>query len=238
MVDDFFEEGVTELPHVPGEPVVQVPNPTSSGLGSIILNKWKKRQSKLINDFSIAAWCLSVMKEVYDDCTSRITGEDRLALRRMVKKLHVAPCPNEQVADLTLDEIEDLFVEEFDQFRSQTGIFADGSTCGGKWTSKDARDGKSHIWHQKWTLPYTKVLGWVGVRLCSKLLGIGQCERNWRDVSAVKGKRKGKPKAGKVEKKGILMTTALINTARIKQDARERIDCKGPNAMFGEEDLR
>ena len=54
-IDGFFEEGVTELPHVPGEPVVQVPNPTSSGLGSIILNKWNKRQSKLINDFSIAA---------------------------------------------------------------------------------------------------------------------------------------------------------------------------------------
>ena len=91
--------------------------------------------------------------------------------------LHIHPCPNEQVAGLTLDEIEELFIEEFNDFRHHTGVVALGANCGGRWNTNEARDGKSHLWHGKWTLPYTKVLGFAGARFTSQPLGIGQCER-------------------------------------------------------------
>ena len=37
------------------------------------------------------------------------------------------------------------------------------------WSSKDIRDGNSHLWHQKYSLSYTKVLGFVYFRVTSKI---------------------------------------------------------------------
>ena len=56
--------------------------------------------------------------------------------------------------------------------------------------SKDIRDGNSHLWHQKYSLPFTKVICFVACRVTSKVLGIGVTERSWGDVKTIKsGKR-------------------------------------------------
>ena len=39
------------------------------------------------------------------------------------------------------------------------------------------------LWHQKYLLPLTKVLGFVACRVISKVLGIGEAERSWGDVN-------------------------------------------------------
>ena len=45
------------------------------------------------------------------------------------------------------------------------------------WSSKDIADGNSHLWHQKNSLPSTKVLGAVACRVTSKTIIIGSAER-------------------------------------------------------------
>ena len=50
------------------------------------------------------------------------------------------------------------------------------------WTSKDMTDGNSRLWHQKYSLPSTKVLVFVACRVTSKILGIGSAERSWGDL--------------------------------------------------------
>ena len=50
------------------------------------------------------------------------------------------------------------------------------------WNSKDISDGNIHLWHQKYSLPSTKVFGFVACRVTSKIPGIGSTERSWGDV--------------------------------------------------------
>ena len=52
--------------------------------------------------------------------------------------------------------------------------------------SKDTSDGNSHLWHQKYSLPFTNVIGFVACRVTSKVLSIGAVERSWGDVKTIK----------------------------------------------------
>ena len=58
------------------------------------------------------------------------------------------------------------------------------------WNSKYITDGNSNLWNQKYSLPPTKVLGFVACRVTSKILGIRSAERLRGDVKTIKsGKR-------------------------------------------------
>ena len=52
-----------------------------------------------------------------------------------------------------------------------------------RWNTLNAFQGKSYLWHEKYSLPYTSVFGFV------KTLGFGSCEQNW---AAVKNTKTGK----------------------------------------------
>ena len=59
-----------------------------------------------------------------------------------------------------------------------------------RWGTPDVLAGQSYLWHEKYSLPYTKVLGFVACRVTSKLGGIGPAERSWGAVKQIKdGKR-------------------------------------------------
>ena len=51
---------------------------------------------------------------------------------------------------------------------------------------KDIRDGNNHLWHQKYSHPCTKVLGFVACTVTSKVIGIGAVECSWGDVKTIK----------------------------------------------------
>ena len=55
-----------------------------------------------------------------------------------------------------------------------------------RWASSDCVSGKSYLWHEKSSLPYTVVLGDVGCPVTSKLCGIGPAERSWGGVKKIK----------------------------------------------------
>ena len=46
------------------------------------------------------------------------------------------------------------------------------------WKIKDIRDGNINLWHQKYSPPCTKVLGFVSCKVTSKVLGIGLADRS------------------------------------------------------------
>ena len=76
------------------------------------------------------------------------------------------------------DKIVDLFWTEFEDFRDQRGAFRNLA----RFRSKEATSGKSHLWNETYSVPWTRVLGYVACRVTSKNEGIGSCKRGWGDV--------------------------------------------------------
>ena len=70
----------------------------------------------------------------------------------------------------------DQFSIENDTLWSRTGSFATPYIC----KSAAIKYGKSYLWHNLYANPFTKVLGLVGCRVTSTIIGIVISERNWK----------------------------------------------------------
>ena len=85
------------------------------------------------------------------------------------------------------------------------------------WKSKDIRDGNSNFWHQKYSLPFTKILGFVACIVTSKVLGIGAADRSWGDVKTIKSVKISAISSDVSEKQSIVYTSSCIESAIIEQ---------------------
>lgn len=214
----------------------------ASGLGESIQAAWVKRENALMHDYAVAGYALSVALEVVKYRKSApLTSDQRHALERVVRKLHASPDPNKDVCGpnnnvkgKAIDEIVDMFWDEYQEFVDRSGWAGNKS----RWNCQDANQGRSHLWHRKYSLPHTNVLGFVACRVTSKTLGIGPCERVWGDLKTIKdGKRKHLGGAS-TEKRTVLYSSAKINQARIKRDIMSKLDAEGPNALFCDDDMK
>ena len=82
-----------------------------------------------------------------------------------------------------MDVTQDIFWTEYADFDTNIGSFDADEFI---WKSKDTREGNINLWHQNYSLPCTKVLGFVACRVTSKVLGIVTEERSWGDVNTNK----------------------------------------------------
>ena len=85
------------------------------------------------------------------------------------------------------------------------------------WNSKDISDRNSHLWHQKYSLPFTTVIGFVACIVTSKVLGIGAAERSWGNVKTIKSGKRSVISSDVSEKQSIVYTSACIESARIEK---------------------
>jgi len=205
-------------------------------LGDTALQLWNTRSIKLKHDYAIAGWAMSVSHEVREQAITNMKAEDREAIERVVRRLHVVPCPNKHptIVGKSIDEIVDLFWDEFMTFQKKTKPFDNLA----RWNAAHAREGKSYLWHEKYSLPYTAVFGFVACRVTSKTLGIGPCERNWAAVKNIKSGKRINLGGESVEKQALLHATSLINDARVKRKKYESIEVEGPNALFCDDDMK
>ena len=97
-------------------------------------------------------------------------GEHRVAVEQIIEHLHVPPCPNpsKEIVDTITSDIVDKFWEEFKHFSNQTGDF----NKPGRWLTPDVMGGKSHLWHEEYSLPYGIFLGFLAWRTTSKILAL------------------------------------------------------------------
>ena len=107
-----------------------------------------------------------------------------------------------------------------------------------RWASSDCLSGKSYLWHEKYSLPYTVVLGFVGCRVTSKLCGIGPAERSWGGVKQIKDGVRSHMGAESTEKRSVIYVTAKIQESRMRQEQMETFAAAtGNDTMFGEDDI-
>ena len=210
-------------------------------LGGRMVACWKVRRHNIDHAFATCAWALSVLPQVRDDVAERMTPDDRNEIESVILKLHVVPNPNPckgpegtPVFRMTEAEIVDLFWDEFMAFQKKKHPFNNEA----RWNASNAKKGESHLWHEKYSLPYTAVLGFVACRVCSKVCGIGAAERSWGDVKQIKSGKRAHLGSATLEKRAVLFTSARINDARIRREAMEKLDYVGTGGMFGDNDFK
>ena len=137
---------------------------------------------------------LSIIPEIMADVKERMCGEHRDAAERVITKLYA----HDVEADM--DKKIDTFWNEHKDFCNRTGVFAKQN----RWNVEDIRKWNSHLWHEKYSLPYTEVLGFIACRVTSKILGIGSAERSWGDVKHLKSNKRSHLSGDKIEKQAIL----------------------------------
>ena len=95
-------------------------------------------------------------------------------------------CNQEVFSDLSDDNFHDTidtFWIKYDNLNLNNYPFGSDMFI---WSSKDIRDGNINMCHQKYSLPCTKVLGFVSCRVTSKIPGMGSAEHSWGDVKKIK----------------------------------------------------
>jgi hypothetical protein len=173
------------------------------------------------------------MPKVRKDVAARLTGFHLDAIAEVVRRLHLTPCPNThpEIARMTPADIIDTFWNEYKSFQQCTHPFAEPS----RWATVDVTQGNSFLWHEKYSLPYTIVLGYVGCRVTSKLCGIGPAERSWGGVKNIKRGKRLHMSGESTEKMSILYVSAKIQQSQIMCGRLEKLDATAENnAMFGE----
>jgi hypothetical protein len=145
------------------------------------------------------------------------------------------PCPNTNPAvfSMSLHNIIDTFWNELKAFQNCTHPYHEPS----RWATYNATKGNSYLWHEKYSILYMSVLGFVACRVTSKLCGIGLAKSSWDRVKQVKDGKRYHLSGLSTEKRTVLFVSSKISQARILCDRMEKLDATGHNAMIGDDDI-
>ena len=109
---------------------------------------------------------------------------------------------------------QDMFWTEYTDFYNNNCSFYGDEFI---WKTKDIRYGNSHLWHQKYSLPCTKIIGFVACRVISKVLGIGAADCSWGDVKTIKFGKRSATSSDVLQKQSIVYTSDCIESAVMEQ---------------------
>ena len=121
-------------------------------LSSILCSLWQKKQLHINTDFAVTGWMLCVIPHICIDAKDHSDRNHRKQVNKVIKRLFSGS--SEEEMNVTLD----MFWTEYTDFDNKVGSYDADEFI---WKSKDIIDGNIHLWHQKYSLPFTKVLGFV-----------------------------------------------------------------------------
>eukprot|EP00428_Durinskia_dybowskii_P004068 CAMPEP_0170291710 /NCGR_PEP_ID=MMETSP0116_2-20130129/45948_1 /TAXON_ID=400756 /ORGANISM="Durinskia baltica, Strain CSIRO CS-38" /LENGTH=1013 /DNA_ID=CAMNT_0010543199 /DNA_START=29 /DNA_END=3070 /DNA_ORIENTATION=+ len=185
----------------------------SASLGQKVVNIWKKRREKLVSDFAIAGWLLSPIPDVFEDSSSNMDGEHRLAVDRLLKKMMGAGLADDSDE---LASIMNTFWFEYEQFKSKSGPF-DRAYIWNPNNQDLILGTRSHLWHKTNSYFHTKVFGKFACRVCSKIVGMGSAERNWSAVKHLKTEKRAHLSPEAVQKQATIFGASCMADAALER---------------------
>ena len=176
-------------------------------LGDCIQYFLRCRSKVIKSDFAVTGWLLCPIKEVHDDMSVNCNSSHLQCAERVLEKL-LHPATEKEKR-----EKKDRFRQVFREFRGKTGSF-DGDNS--MWESSLLDEGKAHVWHDTYSCFNTDVLGWLGCRVTSKILGIGSAERAWGSVKHLKQGKRGAISGSRIKKQATIFAKSCIEEAMIR----------------------
>jgi hypothetical protein len=145
---------------------------------------WIKGRDKLVHDYSLVGYILSPNLTIMVSAIVNKSQMHNEAAERLITKLILdqSIVGNKWRIARARANLIDTFLTEYGDFTNKRNSFARNHI----WIIAQDPNLKAFCWHQKYSLPITKVLGWIACLVLSKILGIGMAEQNWKQVKAVK----------------------------------------------------
>ena len=155
---------------------------TLNTISHMVMRLWLKRRPKLVHDYSLVGFILSPNPTIMASAVLNKTPLHDDAVERLITRLFVDKSLLGHERTFARAKLIDTFLTEYGDFINKRNAFARDHI----WITAQEPDLKAYRWHQKYSLPVTKVLGRLACLVLSKILGIGTAERNWKQVKAVK----------------------------------------------------
>jgi hypothetical protein len=164
------------------------------------------------------------------DVQERSTGTHRDAIEKVVSQLHMPLCLNTipTVSSMSLPDIIDTFWNEFKAFQNCTHPYHEPS----RWATYDITKRNSYLWHEKYSITYTSLLGFVMCCVTSKHCTIGPAKRSSGRVKQVKDGKRSHLSGELTEKRTVLFVSLKISQAQILCEPMEKLDASEHNAIL------
>ena len=167
----------------------------------------------LIHPFSISAWICSPVPQV-QATWYKIDEADKGVLNSLLIKLYVDPGLTLAQFEKESDELILKFWDEWHFFSSRTGPFE----AKYKWASADITENRSHFWHKKHSTHCTTIFGRFSCVVTSMIAGIGNAERQWRDVKTLKNGQRSHLSSSAVRMQATLYGDHCSRQAVVRRD--------------------
>ena len=141
---------------------------------------------------------LCVITHIIEDVLKYSNRKHHIQVNTVINNLFAG------LSEKELYELLDTFWSEYKKSNHKNDPFDSNEYI---WSSKYIRDRNSHLWHQKYYLPSTKVLGVVACRITPNFLGIVSAERSWGDVKIIKPCKRSDIGSGIYDKQSIFYTS-------------------------------
>ena len=131
--------------------------------------------------FAVTGWLLCVITNIFKASSDHSYSDHCKQVNRVIKTLFFGLSRNE--LNFTLD----LFWTGYIDFDNNNGLFGGDGFI---WKIKAIIGHNSHLFHQKYSLACTKVLGFLACIVTSKVIDIGAAYHYWGYVNTIKSSKR------------------------------------------------
>lgn len=180
---------------------------------------WTFYRNKLLTAYVRVAYVLSPHPKVHADAKANIEVEDRLACESLLVKLFLPGfVEDNEMWECRKAAIVDKFLSELQDFQNKSGYFKTMSI----WIAAEDPNLPSHRWHQRYSLLFTDYLGKLGCIVCSKMTGIGEAERMWKENKKTRGGQRCRLSTDKTKKQATISAAHSMNKSKARNASAKR----------------